>query len=489
MRGRLLFLMAGLLASLTYAGAAQAQAVNCAAMRDPVHLLINPTNGTNLLTVSAHEANQAGDQGFTLRRGTPIKAGRKPGHGLIAVHRLINHGSGDYIWLTNQNEIRNAVLNLGYTDYGAGFHASPTAQECTAPVWRYKKGNKHRHAFSEADRAALLADGWTYETVSFHARLMPQPPDTQFSFAVIPDTQNEVFNGTPRTRHLGRANWLVSNRDALDLRWVLHSGDITNWGERDEPQYVVASEGVAPLEQAGIPVAYTPGNHDTRAVCQGGGACPGESASVNVRFMPLFSQYFNERFAVSGRMEPGKIDNYYALFEAGGVNWMVLSLELWPRTTAIDWAKGVVAAHPNHNVIVVTHMHLNGDGSISTSNGGYGANSPMFLYQQLISQYANIRFVFSGHVGSAAYRVDTGVHGNKIASFLQAFHSQSNPVRIVEIDTQTDEVSTWIYAPHTQQQFPEHDAVIGGMGFVRPPLGAPGVIRFPTRITPVPGKR
>ena len=85
----------------------------------------------------------------------------------------------------------------------------------------------------------------------------------------------------------------------------------------------------------------------------GGSACPGESASANVRLLPLFNQTFNDRFAVTGRMEAGKVDNYYALFQAGGVDWLVLSLELWPRTAVVDWARSVVAAHPTHNVIVV----------------------------------------------------------------------------------------------------------------------------------------
>ena len=61
----------------------------------------------------------------------------------------------------------------------------------------------------------------------------------------------------------------------------------------------------------------------------------------------------------------------------------------------VDWAKTVVAGHPAHNVIVVTHMYLEGNGSISTSNGGYGANSPKYLYDNLISRYANVLWACS----------------------------------------------------------------------------------------------
>lgn len=437
----------------------------CGALDDPIHHRVNPTSQANLLTTWLNEAENAETRyGFTDDRGAPVLASRTAASGLAAVHRLYKGSTGDFVWIANPAEIAAAVANYGYTDQGPDFYASRTAGSCTRPVYRLLKGNKHRHAFSEADRSALLAAGWVAEGVSFHARPAAAPVDTTFSFAVIPDTQNEVFGAG--TRHIGRAQWLADNKAALDLRFVLHSGDITNWGERDAPQYAIAAQGVAPLEAAGIPFAYSPGNHDTRAVCAGGSACPGESAGANVRLLPLFNQTFNDRFAVTGRMEAGKVDNYYALFQAGGVDWLVLSLELWPRTAVVDWAGTVLAAHPSHNAIIVTHMYLNGDGSISTSNGGYGANSPRYLYDTLVSRYANVRFVFSGHTGQAIHRTDTGVNGNRIVSFLQSMHSQTNPVRIVEIDTAADEATTWIYAPGTQTSYPEYDAVVTGLGLI-----------------------
>ncbi|MFC4822497.1 metallophosphoesterase [Dokdonella ginsengisoli] len=445
-----------------------AAAPDCAALDDPIYHRVNPSSQANLLTPWQSEADSAAaNHGFTDDRGTPVLASRTPASGLVAAHRLYNGSSNDFVWITNPAEIAGAVANYGYADKGTDFYVSPEPASCTQPVHRFLKGNKHRHAFSDAERSALLAQGWTAEGVSFHAKPAAAPVDTTFSIAVLPDTQNEVFPGAPAARHVGRAQWLADNRQLLDLRFVLHTGDVTNWGERDEPQYQVAVSGVVPLENAGIAFAYTPGNHDTRAVCAGGSACPGESAIVNVRLLPLFNQYFGDRFAVTERMEPGKLDNYYTLFEAGGVGWMVLSLELWPRTAVVDWAKSAVAAHPAHNVIVVTHMYLDGDGSISTSNGGYGANSPRYLYDNLVGQYPNVRFVFSGHTGQAASRTDTGVHGNRIASFLQSFHSPTNPVRIVEIDTAADTAASWIYAPQTATEYPEYDVRVTDLDFVR----------------------
>lgn len=445
----------------------------CTAMTSPIYFRVNPTTQASLLTRWQSEAIDAGTlYGFTEDHGVPFKAGVEPASGLTAVHRLYNASSHDFVWIANPAEIANAIARYGYVDNGIGFYASTTAAGCAQPVYRFRKNTLHRAAVSQADRDALTAAGWQQETVSFYAVAEAAPVDTRFSIAIIPDSQLEVRPTLPRnlsdTRFRDRAQWLADNRDALDLRFVGHTGDVVNWGERDEYQYQVASDGAQPLDQAGIPFAFAVGNHDTRAVCPGGSACPGENASVNVRFSPLFDQYFGGRFVdMQEQYEPGKLSNEYSLFDAGGVRWMVLTLELWPRTAVIEWAKNVVASHPGYNVIVMTHSYLDSDGSIWTSNGGYGSNSPKYLFDNLIKVYPNIRFVFSGHVGIAASRLDTGVNGNRIASFMQTFHSTTtNPVRIVEIDTAANTAATHIYAPHDDTHYPQYDATVSGMDYV-----------------------
>ncbi|MEU8153277.1 carbohydrate-binding domain-containing protein [Micromonospora sp. NPDC048986] len=292
--------------------------------------------------------------------------------------------------------------------------------------------------------------------------------DPKFSFAVLPDTQQEVLNSSD-TRFLNRTNWLVQNRSALDLRFVTSSGDVVNWDTPDHAQYVIARNAMRPIENAAIPYALALGNHDTQATGVGGSARDPARTRELIRDTSVFNQYFtvSQYRAVRGQFEAGKVDNSYSTFTAGGVQWMVLTLELWPRVAALNWARSVVAANPRHNVIVVTHDYIDGNGAIEQS-AGYGATSPQYLFDNLVKRYANIRFVFSGHTGIAANRVDTGVNGNKIYSFLQTFHSNStNPVRLVEVDTAANSLRTWIYAPYTNRSFTEYDRSFTGIGVVR----------------------
>ncbi len=301
-----------------------------------------------------------------------------------------------------------------------------------------------------------------------YARMEFASADTKFAFAVMPDTQQEVLNASD-TRFRHRTNWLVANRSTLDLRFVTHSGDVVNWDTPDHSQYVIARDAMRPLETAGIPHSLAIGNHDTQATGVGGGARDPARTRELVRDTTVFNQYFTpaQYGALAGQFEAGKVDNSYSLFEAGGVYWMVMTLELWPRVEVVNWAKASVAAHPRHNVIVVTHDYIDGNGNIEQS-AGYGATSPQYLFDNLIKQYANVRFVFSGHTGIAGYRTDTGVNGNRIHTFLQTFHSNTtNPVRLVEVDTAANSLHTWIYGPYTNQTFTEYDRVLTGLGLVR----------------------
>ncbi len=276
---------------------------------------------------------------------------------------------------------------------------------------------------------------------------------------MIPDTQNEVFGGS---RFINRTEWLVDQQDELDLRFVTHTGDLVNWDTPDHAQYEHASKGMVPLEEAGIPYSIAIGNHDTQATGEGGGARDPKRTRELQRDTTTFNEYFTaERYGgVTGAFERGKVDNIYSVHEAGGTRWLVLVLELWPREEVVAWARGVVEANPDANVVVATHEFLNSGLGIAQS-AGYGDTSPQYLYDNLISQYPNVKLVLSGHVGQAGSRVDTGKDGNKVHSFLTTFHSQtSNPVRLFEIDTEADTLTTWIYGPYTDQTWGQYSETL-----------------------------
>lgn len=298
------------------------------------------------------------------------------------------------------------------------------------------------------------------------------PTDKVFGFAVIPDTQQEVLSDANAARYYtGRVSWLNANWAAEDLRFVAHTGDASNWGEVDTLQYDRISAAMRSFDDLGRPWAIAPGNHDTAAVGVGGSAADPATTRTTVRD----TTQFNERFgpsrlaALVETYEANKSDNAVHAFGAGGLNWLVVTLELWPRTEIVAWAKAVVERHPRHNVIFVTHMHLNGNGTISGSNGGYGANSPQYVFDNLYSKYENVRFVFSGHVGDSAFLTSTGEKGNKIFQLLGCFHrNNDNPVRLVEVNTETNTFSTKVYGPDSETEYENTSYSATDAAWIRP---------------------
>ncbi|MGW8257217.1 MAG: metallophosphoesterase [Thermoguttaceae bacterium] len=308
--------------------------------------------------------------------------------------------------------------------------------------------------------------------IALIALCLPAPTavaETEFSLAIIPDTQQEVLNSSD-TRFNNRMLWLATNKNSLNLKMVMHVGDVVNWGVADTTQFDIADNAFDILDTASIPYAIAIGNHDTAAVTVGGGAAPGNT-NTNLRITDTYNNYFpTSRFAdLAGVQQSGKMDNAYHTFNAAGLDFLVLNLELWPRTQMIDWAKSVVASHPLHNVIVVTHSFLNSTGGIEQTNGGYGDNSPQYLYDNLIKQYANIKMVFSGHAGTSAYRTDTGVNGNTIYSFLQCFHdNDTNPLRLLDIDVAEGTIDSQIYCPYTDEYKSGGTFTINNVDWVAP---------------------
>lgn len=437
----------------------------CSAFSANVYERVHPTARSASLTLNRDMSTSFVRRGFIAKRETSMRMATRGGRGLVAVHRLYRTRNGpDFLYTASPKEIAHAKARGGYVDEGVAFFAATTPAPCLLPVVSYAKNGVHRFTTTAADKAMLAAAGWRKEGVRFYAGRPASDP--VFSFAVYPDTQEEVYpNHGGRFRQ--RSQWLVDHRRQFDLRFMVHSGDIVNWDTSDHAQYQVARDAFEPLEEAGIPYSLSPGNHDTAAVCPGGSACPGSTYHL-LRDTRTYNEYFSRQsLNREGAYERGKRDNTYQIYTAGGVGWLVLNLEMWPRGGVVEWAQRVVAGHPKHNVIVVTHHYLTSTGAIS-SQRDYGDTAPTVLARELIHKYPNIRMVFSGHTGTAAHRADRGLHGNRVDSFLTTMHDgRNNPVRLVQVDTRGNTVKTWIHAPLTQTSYPQYTEQLSGRTWLR----------------------
>jgi len=263
-------------------------------------------------------------------------------------------------------------------------------------------------------------------TVTFYGRkTTPATPGADFTIATLPDTQfyseNLNNNGRSATFH-AQTQWLVDNRDALNLAFVSHMGDIVQNGDAVPAEWVVADESLKRIENPattlrahGIPWGAAPGNHDQTSIGNAGGA--------NVYFNQTFG---TNRFAGRrywGASQSLTNNNYYQLFSASGLDFVIIHLEYDARAKTnyqaiLDWADSVMKAFPNRRAIVTSHWIVNPGNPASFSTQGQN------IYDDL-KDNPNFFMMLCGHVAGEGQRSDT-FQGRTVYSILQDYQGRTN---------------------------------------------------------------
>lgn len=290
----------------------------------------------------------------------------------------------------------------------------------------------------------------------------------KFTIPVLPDTQVEV-NVKPEM-FMKQMQWIADKADSMKVPIVLHVGDIVDYN--NDAHYEKATRGFAILNNAKIPYAMCLGNHDTDAVGENTGSAAPGNTNKNLRQTPKFNKYYPvSRFRnQKERFEETKSDNAAYTFKAGGVKWLVVSLEFCARKEPVEWANTIISKYPKYNVIILTHSHLTANGTIDQRNAGYGNLSPRQIFDMMIKKHANIRFVLCGHTGTSTYRVDKGDKGNNIYQILQDYQGENfggGYIRLLEIDTKKGTVNGRMYSPYYNKTKDDYSVIsFTGVSFV-----------------------
>ena len=225
--------------------------------------------------------------------------------------------------------------------------------------------------------------------------------DLDFTIGVLPDTQN-----LSATNYTAETTWFADHASSLNLAFVAHLGDLTDNATVDE--FAVASAAQQVLEDASIPSSVLPGNHD--------GSITADWTNYSAAF-PV-SRYSGE--AWWGGAPDASNRNSYQLFTAGGLDFIIVSLEYAPSASALSWASGILAANPSRRAIVATHDYLINNGT-RDSNG----NS---IWNGVVDNNCNVFLVVSGHIYPGdTHSTDTNSCGDTVHQVLQDWQDRSTP--------------------------------------------------------------
>ena len=278
-----------------------------------------------------------------------------------------------------------------------------------------------------------------------------------FAIAVLPDTQKYVRN-YPHifTR---QAEWIAANAARLNTAFVLHLGDITDNNAAEQWQLARQSMGV--LDGA-VPYVLAVGNHD-----MGNNGSADTRATRLGEFFP-WDEISREPW-FGGSFEPGRLENSYYIFQAGGASWLVLALEFGPRDEVLEWANEIVAAHPERRVIVVTHTYTTTSGGrLAGGNAspesypfarlpGASANDGYGVWRKFVRHHPNIFLVLSGHIAHDGMprQVSRGDHGNAVYEILMDYQhlewGGSGWLGLLQVDLKAGEVVVQGVSPYLNE--------------------------------------
>ena len=259
----------------------------------------------------------------------------------------------------------------------------------------------------------------------------------KFTIVVIPDTQYSSERYPAAFNAQGK--WIRDNTAARNIKYVIHEGDIVD--DSDQPkQWTNANSALSQLEY-NTPYILGVGNHDMDAMPMGQDPAVVRGAvAFNANF-PVGR--FSGQPSFGGSYPSGANDNSFHTFSAGGTNWLILALKYAPTDGEIAWGNNVVATHPGHQVMIVTHAYQNG-----RTRDGYGPK----LWTQLVSRYANVSMVFSGHYVNQGLITDTAVNGNTVyqiqADYQNLLLAPNSYFRVMEFDTAARTVAVRTYSPY-----------------------------------------
>jgi 3',5'-cyclic AMP phosphodiesterase CpdA len=245
------------------------------------------------------------------------------------------------------------------------------------------------------------------------------PAHAPFTLVVVPDPQKYVSSADLSATYREQMRWIASSRTDLGTAFVMGVGDLVQTAG-SAAQWARADAAWRILDDAGIPYSVVPGNHDVE---------PDGDA-------PLFDRYFPaERFvgepwyggwlgdptdAIPDPVDRGNKDSYQ-LFSAGGMDFIVLNLEVDLPSNVVSWADSVLDAFPERHAILVTHRWMGAD-AVRWRHPLYSRDdasvSPDRAWEELVAANCSIFMVIAGHDPGESRRVDLNTCGEPVFQLM-----------------------------------------------------------------------
>lgn len=269
--------------------------------------------------------------------------------------------------------------------------------------------------------------------------------DNEYSLVFVGDTQRLTYADFRSTLDGDASNdtsylksvykWIADNVETKNIKHVFALGDLTECSVGNDATIVGASiQSYATGEEewkihraatdqlkGKVPFSVIRGNHDDYMIDK----YYGGDSDYTSQFGGFYSGS-EGHWSYSANSGYKSITNSWKTLNIGDEKYLFITIDYNGPSAALTWAGEVIAANPDHKVIITTHSYLDSAGYYMSHEidkdsylTHYGVTTEK-VWTDLASQYENVVMVVGGHSGvdDVVYNFAEGVHGNKVLQVL-----------------------------------------------------------------------
>jgi hypothetical protein len=280
----------------------------------------------------------------------------------------------------------------------------------------------------------------------------PIDPAKSFSVVVLPDTQN--YSAEYPEIFCEQTQWIVDHKKELNIVFVSHMGDLVNNGGEKPEQWETASRCMGKLDGV-VPYSVIPGNHDSDTPHR-----KSSGFSAYDKYFPATK--FSDNIWYGGDFQNNR--NNFEIINAGGIPMLFLNLEIEPSDKALDWARTVVAKHPDAYTILTTHKFLPVYLRVRDIALGFSAdgNTGESIWEKLIFGNCSIAMTWSGHYHGENRISSKDSCGKDVNQVLQDYQDRPNGgegwLRVYVFSPEKKNIQVYTYSPFLGKMETDRDS-------------------------------
>lgn len=252
-----------------------------------------------------------------------------------------------------------------------------------------------------------------------------------FSLCVIPDVQKVTVESIYVKYWDSTCNWIKENYNNYAMKSIIILGDLVD--VTTTANCVQAKPGVDTLKTIGIPIIFTPGNHDYNGI--------GLLDSIDTyhfdRSWYSDKEWFNSYFYIG----TSYVDNMFLHFTNNGINYLLIGTEYDASAEILSWSKHIIDSLSDYYTIFSTHSYMTGAG---TKTNGYMWDT--------LEQCSNLKMVLCGHITASYDTLEVANIGQTVNEILQNYQQDTEggrgTIRMYIFKPSRNLIDVFTYTPY-----------------------------------------